>query len=67
MEAPMTMTPELKQAIEQAGEEPVRVEDPEKHVAYLLIREDTYRKLTELAHDHSYPFLFEVVEFYPDV
>ena len=62
----MTMTPELKQAIEQAGEEPVRVEDPEKHVAYLLIREDTYRKLTELAHDHSDPSLFEVGEFYPD-
>ena len=67
MKAPMTITPELKQAVDQTGEEPVGVEDPETHVAYLLFREDTYRKLTELAaFDHHDPSLFEVGEFYPD-
>ena len=46
-EAPMTVTPELKQAIEQAGDEPVRVEDPDTHTAYVVIKEDLYRKLRE--------------------
>jgi hypothetical protein len=35
MEAAMTLTPELKQAVEKAGDEPVRVEEPETHTAYL--------------------------------
>jgi len=29
----MTLTPELKEAVEKAGDEPVRVEDPETHTA----------------------------------
>ena len=63
----MTITPELKQAVDQAGDEPVRVEDPEEQVTYILIREETYRKLTELAaFDHHDPSLFEVGEFYSD-
>ena len=40
----MTLTPELKQAVEKAGDEPVRVEDPETHTAYLIVREDVYRR-----------------------
>jgi hypothetical protein len=43
----MTLTPELKQAVEKAGDEPVRVEDPETHTAYVVIREDLYRQLRE--------------------
>ncbi len=43
----MTLSPELKQAVEKAGDEPVRVEDPETHTAYIVIREDLYRKLRE--------------------
>jgi len=43
----MTLTPELKQAIEKAGDEPVRVEDPDTHTAYVVIKEDLYRKLRE--------------------
>ena len=41
----MTLTPELKQAIERGGDEPVRVEDPDTHTAYVVIKEDLYRKL----------------------
>jgi hypothetical protein len=47
MEVAMTLSPELKQAVEKAGDEPVRVEDPETHTAYVVIREDLYRKLRE--------------------
>ena len=43
----MTLTRELKQAVEEAGDEPVRVEDPETHTAYVVIKEDLYRKLSE--------------------
>ena len=43
----MTVTPELKQAIEKAGDEPVRVEDPDTKTAYVVIKEDLYRKLRE--------------------
>ncbi len=43
----MTLTQELKQAIEKAGDEPVRVEDPDTQTAYVVINEDLYRKLRE--------------------
>ncbi len=43
----MTLTPELKQAVDEAGSEPVRLEDPETHTAYVVIKEDLYRKLSE--------------------
>jgi len=43
----MTLTPELKQAIEKAGGQPVRVEDPETHRIYVVIEEDLYRKLRD--------------------
>jgi hypothetical protein len=46
MEVAMTLTPELKQAVEEAGDKPVRVEDPETHTAYVVIKEDLYRKLS---------------------
>jgi hypothetical protein len=49
MEVAMTLTPELKQAVEEAGDEPVRMEDPETHAAYVVIREELYRKLREEA------------------
>jgi hypothetical protein len=63
----MTLTPELKQAVERAGEEPVRVEDPETRTAYVLVREDVYRRMRELiAIDHADRSLYEFGEFHPD-
>jgi len=41
----MTITPELKAAVERAGDEPVRIEDPETKTAYLIIREEVYREI----------------------
>ena len=62
----MTITPELKHAIEQAGDEPVRVEDPETHSAYVLIRVDLYDKMRKTFQreeiDASY---FEYEKFIP--
>jgi hypothetical protein len=67
MELTMTLTPELKQAIEEAGDEPVRVEDPETHTAYLIVREDVYRRMHALTRiDHSDRSLYEFGEFHPD-
>jgi hypothetical protein len=41
----LTITHEQRQAVEQAGDQPVRLEDPENHRAYVLLGEDTYRRL----------------------
>jgi len=63
----MTLTPELKQAIDKAGDEPVRVEDPETHTAYLIIREDVYRRMNDrTAIDHADRSFYEFGEFRPD-
>jgi hypothetical protein len=63
----MTFTPELKQAIERAGDDPVRVEDPETHTTYVVLREDVYRRMHALARiDHSDRSLYEFGEFHPD-
>ena len=44
----MTITPELKQALAQAGDEPVRLEDPETREAYVLMKRDVYERLLKL-------------------
>jgi hypothetical protein len=63
----MTITPELKAAVERAGDEPVRLEDPETKTAYLIIREEMYRELRRFAViDHCDRSLYEFGEFYPD-
>lgn len=60
----MTATPELKQAIERAGDEPVRVEDPDTHTAYVVIKEDLYRKLREALPESDFT-LHEFEELIP--
>lgn len=65
-EVPMTLTPEQKEAISQSGNKPVRLEDPETHTAYLIVREEDYRQLfTQAAIDHTDRSLYEVGEFCP--
>jgi len=39
------LTPEQRRLVEQAGERPVRIEDPEMHQAYVLIRADLYERV----------------------
>ena len=40
-----TLTAELRQEIEKAGDEPVRIEDPETHTTYVLLRAEVYDQL----------------------
>jgi hypothetical protein len=54
----------LKRAIDRAGDEPVRVEDPETHTAYVVIKEDIYRKLREAVPESDLT-LQEVEELIP--
>ena len=62
-----TLTPEQRHEIDRSGEEPVRLEDPDTREVFVVIREETYRKLRELAAvDHSDRSLYEFGEFYPD-
>jgi hypothetical protein len=37
-----TLTAAQRQAIEAAGDEPVRIEDPETHATYVLLRAEVY-------------------------
>lgn len=68
MDAAMTLTAELKQAVEKAGDEPVRVEDPKSHTAYLIVREDVYRRMYALTGiDHSDRSLYEFGEFHASI
>ncbi len=39
------LTPEQRRLIEEAGDRPVRLEDPELHQAYVLIRADVYERV----------------------
>ena len=63
-ELAMTLTEELKNAIERAGDEPVRVEDPDTHTAYVVIKEDLYRKLKEAVPESDFT-LHEFEELIP--
>jgi hypothetical protein len=38
------LTPEQRRLVEQAGDQPVRIEDPETHQAYILVRADVYER-----------------------
>ncbi len=60
----MILTPELKRAVEEAGNEPVRMEDPETHTAYVVIKEDLYRKLSESGPESDFT-LHEFEELIP--
>jgi hypothetical protein len=38
----MTLTVEQRQEIQKAGEAPIRIDDPETHTTYVLLRADVY-------------------------
>ena len=40
-----TLTPEFKRAVEQAGDSPVRLTDPETHRAYVLVSAEVFERL----------------------
>lgn len=42
------LTAEQRRLIEEAGDRPVRIEDPELHQAYVLIRADLYERVRDV-------------------
>jgi hypothetical protein len=46
-----TLTPELRQAVEQAGDQPVEINDPQTNTGYILLRADVYKRMRELLED----------------
>jgi hypothetical protein len=62
----MTITPELRKAVEQAGEKPVRIEDPESHAAYVLLKEEVYDRMRAVLEVEAIdPSFFEIDDFEP--
>jgi len=47
------LTPEQRRLVEQAGDRPVRIEDPEMHHAYVLIRDDVYERVRDVLESKS--------------
>jgi hypothetical protein len=62
----MTITTELRQAIEKAGDEPVRIEDPDTHTAYVLVKAEVFDRMRSLKEAEGIdPSFFEIDDFEP--
>ena len=53
------MTPEIRRAIEEAGDQPVELTDAETNVVYIVVRAKLYERV-RLTHDD-----FDIREAYP--
>jgi hypothetical protein len=47
------LTPEQRRLVEQAGGRPVRIEDPETHQDYVLLRADVYERVRDVIEPRS--------------
>jgi hypothetical protein len=54
-----TITPEIRHAIEQAGERPVELTDPETNSVYVILRAEVFQRMRLLRDD------FDISEVYP--
>jgi hypothetical protein len=45
MHAPQPITDEIRQAIDRAGDQPVRLEDPQTRQTYVLLTADLYDRI----------------------
>jgi hypothetical protein len=48
------LTPEQRRLVEQAGDLPVRIEDPAMRQSYVLIRADVYERVRDVIEPRSY-------------
>jgi hypothetical protein len=48
-----TITAEQKQAVDEAGDSPIELEDPQTGSAYILMRADVFRRLRKLVESHE--------------
>jgi hypothetical protein len=68
MRIAMTLTTELRRAIEQAGNKPVRIEDPHMHAAYVPLKADVHEQMRALVEAEEIdPSFFEIDDFEPAV
>jgi hypothetical protein len=57
------LTPDLRQLIERAGEDPVRIEDPVSQTAYVILKADVYDRIRALLDEDvraAYPLAMKV-------
>jgi hypothetical protein len=47
------LTPEQRRLVEEAGDRPVRIEDPEMHEAYVLMRAELYERVRNVIEPRS--------------
>ncbi len=57
-----TLTPEQRQEIRRAGEEPVRLADPETQTEYVTLKADVYDRISALpdARRAAYPLAMKI-------
>jgi hypothetical protein len=59
-----TITPDIRKAIEQAGEQPVRLADPETNSVYIIVRVEVYERMCAQCDDFAirdaYPLMNQV-------
>ncbi len=49
----IAMAPEIRQAIEEAGEQPVQITDPETNSVYIIVRAEVYHRMREADDDFN--------------
>jgi hypothetical protein len=60
------LTPEQRRAVNSAGDQPVLVEDPETHQAYVILKADLYDRMRSAIEEEEIdPSLFEIDDFEP--
>jgi hypothetical protein len=57
-----TLTPEQRQQVQQAGDEPVRLADPETQTEYVILKAEVYDRICALADETraAYPLAMKV-------
>jgi hypothetical protein len=62
----VVLSPEQRQAIGEAGGQPVPIIDPETHQTYLIIKAEVFERLREYSEKEEIdPSFFEIDDFEP--
>jgi hypothetical protein len=64
----MMLSPDLRRAIGEAGDQPVPIVDPETHQIYLIIKAEDYDRMRasrEVEVEEIDPSFFEIDDFEP--
>lgn len=62
----VTITPEQRRLVEQAGDKPVRIADAETNGEYVLLRAHVYDRMRHLLEEEEIdPSFFEIGDFEP--